>query len=181
MKISVVGCESSGTRWVYHNVILHPQVSHINHWSIPWRDENPVFRIINENIDALILTVRDQSCTKKSMLKGSGWRSLLNNNKLHPDDDKYKVFSKDPIENWKYSANYLINEAKQKNIMIKIISYESLIQFRKFILYNLFKDLNLDPDKYEFYDKNHNNLNLFLPWAGSGNLFPNDGNAKYIQ
>jgi len=182
MRIMVVGCESSGTRWLYHNVVLHPQVTKMTHFSIPWKDQNPTSKIINvlSEYDAVLFMVRDSSCTAASMTKGAGWWKLLDKNRKNPNCAQYKVYSQDPIENWKESADVIINELNRTNKMYEIISYESLIQFREHVLNKLFGHLGLDPTLYQFYDKNHQGLDKFLEWAGPGSLYANDGNKKYF-
>jgi len=183
MKIIVVGCESSGTRWLYHNVVVHPDVSQVTHWSIPWRDENPTWRIINQlpENDAILFMCRDGSCTSSSMLQGAGWHQLLKNHHQNPADQRYELHSEDPIENWSKSAEIIADQARILRKNIQFVSYESLVQLRKPVLFGLFSNLGLNPKSYEYYDKDHNNLTQFIPWTGGGSLFANDGNKKYFK
>jgi len=187
MNILVLGCEGSGTRYVTHNIGLHPKVSKIQHYSVPdSKDTNPINLIIdgfNKNsYDAVVLVTRDRTCVKMSQtIHGGGWKGLVEKYDSDNKSINHQIFSRDFVKNANLTQKMVADICESLGKKYSVIGYESILQLRIPVLKASFRTLGLDPDEYEYYEKDDNNLDKLVgSWAGKGTLIPKDGNKKYF-
>lgn len=177
MKILIIGCEHSGTRWLSHNIVIHPDVEEIIHCSVPTDGSIGLDWVIpnieDNKYDGAVIVTRDSSCLRRSQESSphSSFKKLVENNQF---------YSKDLIENWVIAGSIVMKSCKDNNVPYAMTCYESLVQFLEQNLRKIFRQLNINEDNYKHYQEEHTNRSLAIPWD-QGTTRPIDGNKKYIK
>jgi hypothetical protein len=186
MPLLVVGCEHSGTRWVSHLMALHPDIQTIEHWSVPHAGWIPTQdlaeKILSGRIRRVVLVYRDASCIRESQRHSGSFSMALDRYVTRPEDPGHEFMHGDLIETWNASADALVAACEQAGSPWTLVSYEQLLQSRRLGLVQVFRMLGMNPDEYQYYDRDDLDRSQFivedpaLPYSSEAR----DGNEKYI-
>ena len=196
MNICIVGCEHSGTRWITHRLIRHPQVKSFHHMSIPADGKNQTFKLVSSIrsgiFDAVVLVYRDRSCIEESQKKSGTFQRLIESTKkpYFISNDNY-VFAADVVGNWQIASQIIMGACEHVGKKHYIFSYEAAVQNPAWSLRSLFTAMGLDPNTYDFYDYNQPLplVKTSPEWRWLAKSWydlqkycrPHDGNKKYIK
>ena len=164
MIIGLVGSQHSGTRLFKTFLTLHPNISRVIHWSVPGGTPQGIiydnfYDDFNKNkVDKIIVVSRDRSCINKS-----NWLKK-----------KMRFVAEKSSDLIKQNLKRFEDDGRFNDIVF--VSYEMLISYKEYTLKQMFRNLGLDFDGYDF---NREGI-IEFQWYKI-NLALKDGNAKYVK
>lgn len=173
MKVIVIGPQHSCTRLFTAIIDRHPDVSFVEHWSVPSGTKTYLFphdvdphdmkpkewdRIIVINRDSNAI---DMSCERDGI--------KIHENENENQSQKSKAFIRSAIDN--------LSEAERSKI--SFVSFESLADYKELYLRQVFITMGLDPGVYDY---NLSGRYIFDPprWF-TVILDIKDSNRKYLS
>ena len=207
MNIAILGAQNSGTRWISGLFARHPEVSKVQHCSIPAGNDCCAKPFIDGvmTADAFVLVTRDASCVRMSLHKEArfeNWKKYVEQPETSGEEiiergtDYHYVYNPtDVISNYQLAIADLMEKFIIPNkTPHAFVSYETLIQFKRYYLYDVLSKFKLDPDSYPWDDKSDQPFLGYDPSNGNDPYFvgsrpehnfcsaaPMDGNKQFMN
>mgnify|MGYP000512240138 CR=1 FL=1 len=182
-RVLIVGCEHSGTRWIAHLLSLHPDVT-AEHASSPSAGKLPLEtiegRLARGDFDGLAIVFRDASAIRAAQMVSGSFDEVKRRAAKSPCDPEFALLHADIVETWKATADYLHNLCRRYSVASCAVSYETTLQSRRVSLSQTFCLLQISPSAYSYYDQEHADRSVAVPWDAQVGTTAVDGNEKYV-
>ena len=128
----------------------------------------------------VVFVFRDASAIRASQHVSGSYERAVSNYRAHFKFGDREFIGSDLVETWANAAEIIASECDLLTTPWVSASYESTLQSRRISLLGIFRSLGLDESLYQYFDAEHEDRAVAVPWDGGKSTFPIDGNQKYF-